>query len=157
MNGFLYAIGGESGQVKVGWSADPFRRLSKIRSDCPAHVSLLGLIPATRSQEQELHALLAPWRIRREWYRAEGGVAALVEMLPKPHPRIAASQADHPLRQWRTANSVSVADVAEKIGVTRTAVWRWEAGKREPNRRQRAAINKLTGIPTAELLAECAA
>ena len=87
MTGFVYAIGDGNGAVKIGWSADPIRRLSKIACDCPAAPKLLGLIEATQAQEYEAHRLLEPWCIRREWFRLEGPVLAFVEMLPKPGPR----------------------------------------------------------------------
>ena len=88
MTGFIYAIGDETGRVKIGWSQQPVRRLAKISSDCSSAVTLLGIVQATQSQEKEIHTLLSPWRINREWFRHEETVAVFVSMLAKPKPRL---------------------------------------------------------------------
>lgn len=88
MTGFVYAIGDDGGRVKIGWSTNPLRRLTKLRSDCSRKVKLLGVIPATRQQEAQAHELFAAWRENREWYRLEGAVLAFVNMLPPPAPRL---------------------------------------------------------------------
>lgn len=42
-------------------------------------------------------------------------------------------------RALREASGLSVVEVAEAIGVTRQAVWRWERGLREPGAHHRRA------------------
>ena len=38
----------------------------------------------------------------------------------------------HPLRRYRLEAGLSLAQMAERIGVQRNTVWRWEAGKQSP-------------------------
>lgn len=98
MTGFVYAIGDGEGRVKIGWSADPVRRRNAFATGHPGEVELLGIVPATREQEQEAHQLLRKWRISREWYRFEGAVAKFVAMLSPPvrscPPKKAAARPD---------------------------------------------------------------
>lgn len=83
MAGFIYAIGNDE-RVKIGYSADPIRRFSKLQTDSAVRCELIGMVAGTVEQERELHQLLAAYRIHREWFRREGVVAALCEMLPAP-------------------------------------------------------------------------
>lgn len=145
--GFVYAIGDGRGRVKIGWSGDPLRRLAKIRSDCPSAAALFGVIPATREQEQEAHALLKPWRANREWFYLEGAVVAFVEMLPPPRPRpIDISASESPLRQYRKQNRISMQALANQLGTTHATISRYETGKRLPSSNLLVKIAKETGL-----------
>jgi hypothetical protein len=146
MTGFVYAIGDGEGRVKIGWSADPLRRLVKLRSDCPGEVKLLGVIEATKAQEAEAHELLAPWRVSGEWFRCEGPVAAFVGMLalPKPKP-IDVDPNPHPLKYFLADREMSQAEFAKRIGSTQASVSRYVAGARMPRREHLARIRKATG------------
>ena len=150
--GFVYAIGDETGRVKIGWSRDPIKRLTKINTDCSSAVTLLGVVPALRTQEMEAHTLLAPWRVNREWYRHQGPVAAFVSMLAKPKPRRVGSHPSHPLRVWCRANGRSVQELADLLGVDRVSVYRWLKGTRTPRRSDLSRIKVVTGIRADELL-----
>ena len=80
MPGYCYAM--ISGQtVKIGWSSAPALRVSKVRSDTPADVRLVGFVESTVEQEREIHGLLAPFRVFGEWFRLEGAVVAFVDAL----------------------------------------------------------------------------
>lgn len=87
MTGFVYAMATEDGRAKIGWSADPVRRLSKVNSDTATPARLAGAIPATKEQEAEILELLSPWRIHRSWHRNEGAVAVFISKLPSLAPR----------------------------------------------------------------------
>lgn len=56
-----------------------------------------------------------------------------------------------PIRQWRNANNVTLAALAEQIGVIVVTVWRWEHG-RLPDRAYWARIEAVTGITAAQLV-----
>lgn len=67
----------------------------------------------------------------------------------------------HPIKAFRERQfpSMSQEALAQKIGVDRVTVARWEAG-RKPDRELLGKIVKITGIPASELrpdLAEMAA
>jgi hypothetical protein len=161
MTGFVYAIGDGRGRVKIGWSADPVRRLNKIGSDCPTKATLLGLIQATKAQEHAAHELLAAWRVNREWFLLEGAVLDFVAALPQPRPRAVnrkePREGDHPLTAWRKKNEYTLASFGAALGTSHVTVSRWEQGHRIPTRRYMARIQDLTGIaPTAFYSSEAA-
>lgn len=52
----------------------------------------------------------------------------------------------------RTASGLSQDDLANALGVTRTMISYWEAGKRSPNDRQIAALSQLLRVPISVLL-----
>lgn len=67
--GFIYTlVGAESGKVKVGFSENPEQRYKQIQQGLNERVELIGYAPGTRWQEKRLHRLLAPLRVRGEWY-----------------------------------------------------------------------------------------
>ena len=148
--GFVYAIGDETGRVKIGWSADPLRRLTKIGSDCSSVVTLMGLVSATQAQETEIQRMLKPWKVNREWFRLEGPVEAFVDMLPRPEPRSIDLHV-HPLRKWRLANKKNRDDLAAVLGVSGVTVWRWEVRRQFPDRKYWKAIERFTGISNVDL------
>lgn len=51
------------------------------------------------------------------------------------------------LRQYRQSQGLSQQELAKKLGVTATTVYRWEAGRREPRGAVRGKISEITGIP----------
>ena len=154
MTGFIYAIGDETGRVKIGWSQQPVRRLAKISSDCSSVVTLLGIVQATQSQEKEIHTLLSPWRINREWFRHEETVAVFVSMLGKLKPQLVSNDEQvHPLRAYRERQDppMNRRQLADLLGVSTASVSRWEAGERKPDEGALLRIMKKTGIPASAL------
>lgn len=157
MTGYVYAISDGRGRVKVGWSAQPWRRLAKIASDCPSTPSLLGVVVATRGQEAELHRLLRPWQVTREWFSLEGPVAHFVALLRPFESERKRVPNNHPLAIYRRKQRISCEAFANSIGLDRITVWRWENGKRKPSPSQVEKLSKVTGIPVRELRPDLAA
>jgi transcriptional regulator with XRE-family HTH domain len=54
------------------------------------------------------------------------------------------------LRLAREARGLSVAEVAERAGVTPMAVYNWEAGRSRPRAQNLSAICKIVRLPLAE-------
>lgn len=87
--GFIYAI--QSGDlVKIGHSKNPEGRLSKINSDTSAPCRLIGYIPGTRADEDELHRRFARLRAHSEWFRKSGIVEEFLATVPAPKPKVRA-------------------------------------------------------------------
>jgi len=145
MNGFVYAILGGNGLVKIGFSRDPFRRLNELRTDCSAHAHLVGMIAATRQQEREVHKLLAAWRHHREWFHDSGPVAVFVSMLPRPQPRIVVTNTDgwHPLAKWLFHANMTQGQAAKAMGITQGRVSQIVQGQ-WPSQKTAAKIARLT-------------
>lgn len=59
---------------------------------------------------------------------------------------------DHPLKKYRDQHGLSQAQLAEILGVTNSAVSRWEAGVRWPEQSQLRKLAEITRIPVSELL-----
>lgn len=120
MTGFVYAIDGGNGLVKIGWSRDPLRRLYALKTDCPGDAKLLGVVAATQKQEREIHALLAEWRRRREWFEFSGAVVAFVGMLSQPRPQIAVVNTEgmHPLAKWLLRVGMKQGEAAKAMGIS---------------------------------------
>lgn len=51
----------------------------------------------------------------------------------------------HPLRAWRMAQGLSLAQAADKVGTTRQVWHNWETGKRRPRPRYMARLRQVTG------------
>lgn len=57
----------------------------------------------------------------------------------------------HPLTAFRESEKISKAELARRLGVTRTAVCRWEAGERHPDKKLWPVIRKVTGLKPSEV------
>jgi hypothetical protein len=68
--GINYAIQvGNNGPIKIGFTtATGARRLRQLQQACPYELRLLEEWRATVAHEGRIHRLLAPYRLRAEWY-----------------------------------------------------------------------------------------
>lgn len=135
MTGYVYAIRCGS-RVKLGWSVYPWQRLADLRIGNPEPCELVGTVEATRKQEAELQQILRPWRVQGEWFQEVGPVAAFVGMV-RPHPEpLRVATYEHGgarLRQWRTGNRVTLEDLGQTIGATKSFLSKIERGVALPS------------------------
>ncbi len=68
MSGYVYVIESSSGLFKVGYSANPGRRLATLATSTADKLALRAAIPGTMADEQDLHHAMEPWRVGREWF-----------------------------------------------------------------------------------------
>lgn len=61
------------------------------------------------------------------------------------------------LKEIRLERNWTQKALAKKLGVDAVSVSRWELGDREPRKRLREKIEKVTGIPFHKLLADSVA
>lgn len=153
MTGYVYAVGADD-LVKIGWSGNPKRRFESIRTGNAGHCRLLGYIPATMAQEQELHKLLEPWRVRREWFTRSPAVeyflARLTPPIAPPSRRNAAQ--GNLIQQRRIAAGMTRKRLGEQIGVHALTIYRWETDRIVPGRKQWLALHRALGIEIADIL-----
>lgn len=68
--GFVYFIGTAARTpIKVGWAADPRRRLGDLQAACWHELVVHGAFPGTQADEALAHRALATHRLRGEWFR----------------------------------------------------------------------------------------
>jgi hypothetical protein len=91
---------GEHGPVKIGFSTNVRRRVSKMQTDNPGKMVVLRIFEGGKAEERQLHQLFADHHIDGEWHsfsEAMLGDVGLVEMyrrgvlpppkqLPRPPP-----------------------------------------------------------------------
>lgn len=83
--GFVYFIQrGERGDIKIGYSDKPGRRLSALQTGSPEPLHLLATLPGDMALERELHRRFAAHRLNGEWFRPAAEIFTFVaEQLAK--------------------------------------------------------------------------
>jgi hypothetical protein len=158
MTGFVYAFAALDGRIKIGWSADPIKRMTKLNTDCSTPVRMLGMIEGTKKQEAELLGLLSPWRAHRDWFYPQGAVLAFVEKLPKAKPQVFRRLENpgpetHPITRWRFVNRKTLGELARAVGTTHPTIWRWENKRLLPGKQFWEPLRAVTGIDVVEIIA----
>lgn len=82
--GFVYFVSLEmpDGEfLKVGFATDAMQRVHTLQTSLPVDLEIELILPGTKEQEKEIHALLAEHRERREWFRLEHPVQEFLDDL----------------------------------------------------------------------------
>lgn len=53
---------------------------------------------------------------------------------------------EHPLKSWRKAAGLTLAEAATRVGTSRQVWWGWEAGRRRPSNTLMPKVRELTGL-----------
>ena len=80
MSGFVYFVRCQD-RVKIGYSEDPVKRLSKINTDAPYPCDLVGYVSVDDFPERELHERFAGLRVHGEWFAPSPDLEAFVVSL----------------------------------------------------------------------------
>lgn len=93
----LYAIGGEQGPIKIGFSDRPRTRIGTIKNASPVKINFMAVYDVGnlhRQIEQTVHTVLREERVNGEWFEitAEEALAAIhktadllqIELVPTP-------------------------------------------------------------------------
>lgn len=70
--------------VKVGVTVDIHRRMHTLSTASPIELELLGVIEGDAEYERHVHAVLAEFHHRREWFRAEPDLLAAISGIARP-------------------------------------------------------------------------
>lgn len=73
---FIQSVDG--GPIKVGSSADPSARLRDMQVGRADELKILGEMPGGQKTERRLHRLLAPTKIRGEWFDPSPALDVLI-------------------------------------------------------------------------------
>lgn len=101
--GFVYLILEESDstwrqKVKIGYSANPEKRLKSLRTGSASELSIVNVWRGTSKDEKTIHALLDDYRERLEWFLIDllDAEAAICKVLGNPvYQRIDTRFAEH--------------------------------------------------------------
>ena len=88
MSSFVYFIRqvGGIGPIKIGYSARPKERLSKLQDWSPVPLEVVLTIPGDHKLERNIHECFADLHSHKEWFRAEHrlvrAIAAMADGVP---------------------------------------------------------------------------
>ena len=69
-----------------------------------------------------------------------------VDIAARPPSNLEGAGAFGPLiRRWRQQQGLTVAKLAERMGVSRPTIWAWESGKSQPRKRMLSALRREMG------------
>lgn len=78
--GVVYFLqNGVPGRVKIGFTEDLKGRLSALQGATSDAVTLIGTIPGPAKLERKMHKRFDAHRMRREWFKIEGNLAAFLK------------------------------------------------------------------------------
>lgn len=128
MSGFVYVIRSSNGLYKVGYSSDPRKRLTMLRTSTADDLTLLGVTAGTMADEARLHAEMAQHRVAREWFKFSRRLEVLISTLTPLASKVA-SEIDHPVTRYAATNGVTVADIAKSAKCSRMTLYRVMRGE----------------------------
>ncbi len=136
----------DSGHVKIGYSATPHSRFSKMRSDSASELEVVVVIEGDLTDETALHKRFAELRERGEWFRDDGSLTAHMDRLiasgaqvPKP-PR----KRKQPTN-GRPSNAQLIA-----LGLSKSYASELVNGKKLPSLGTALKIQSAFGYPVTE-------
>ena len=132
---------GESGPVKIGWSADVVGRLVKMQADNHERLRVLRLFEGGETEERGLHERFADLHIRGEWFSYSRGMLddlgiREIEIAPKlastpciVEPVYVAPDNNGSLLAARRMRGITLKQIADHHNVTHTTVLGWQRGR----------------------------
>lgn len=122
---------GPGGPIKIGFTDDAYRRLSKAQSDSPYELRLLATMPGGPELEAELHARFGEYRIRGEWFWPAQELRSFVDSFGAPKPRVRQLEirpvpAGNPMRQMRLRMGMTQKELARHLNMQQPHVCRME-------------------------------
>ena len=141
------------GRVKIGYSAAPHKRFSKVQSDSPVNLTLERVCAGCESAEARLHVRFSEHRLGGEWFALAPEIEEHMATLPEPiAPRTISKIAlSGPLGKWIAHNGHTVESFADLIGTSKATISRVCNGKNEPSAKLlRDIVRATSGEVTAD-------
>ena len=120
----------EVNRVKIGFSNDPFGRLSKLQSDSPVALEIERLFAGDTEDEAALHSRFAAHRVRGEWFALVPEITAWMVTLPAV---------------IRPERATPVLDLSAAVGISTSYSSMILSGKQRPSRSLAIHIFRKTG------------
>jgi hypothetical protein len=134
----------ETQAVKIGYATDPIRRFSKIQSDTPGELSILGVEDGGKDRESQLHRQFAADRRRGEWFNLSTDIRAHIATLPEflvPKKR---KPLGGSLGQWLIENNLTLEAFATLAKTNKNQISYYCSGRSIPRRDLMRRIYVLT-------------
>ena len=136
---------GEDGPIKIGYAANPRKRLHTVQTAHWQTVRLVRLIDGGRDVERELHSRYQHLHIRGEWFLFDASMLNVGAEIPHP----AVPGRDESVHKALTKMGGATA-LGRAIGVSRQAIGHWRSIPIWHVRK----VAEVTGIPLSELMAD---
>jgi DNA-binding XRE family transcriptional regulator len=146
MSGFVYVIGNSNGLFKIGFTNDPARRLTMLRTSTADKLTLLGVVPATPDHEKQLHHLFRACRVAREWFRWSPAMQPLLDGLLQLNDGKRGKHASL-ISERMEALGISDAELARRVGLERSMVTKIKLGKASPSLKRAIKLAKELDMP----------
>lgn len=133
-----------TGYIKIGFSSDPWARLSQIQVHNAGQCAIIALEDGDEDCEADLHARFAEHRLRGEWFLPANEIMEHIGRLP-PVQRPCSRTSDF----W---GGMSARDLARATGISAPMLSRIQKGDRKPSPEYAIRIQKATGISAIALV-----
>lgn len=143
-----FAQAGEGAPVKIGYAANPTKRLTELQTAHYEVIRMLLVIDGDERHEAFLHEKFAALRLRGEWFRPASELLTFIakpEPLPEMPERV--SRQRSPALMAALASVGGVSALAAATRVTRQAISQWD----EVPPLQVLAVERASGVPRHEL------
>lgn len=113
--GWVYFV--RSGKaIKIGFTTDLDGRLSRLQTASSFPLQLLGTVPGTPRDEQNLHARFANLQVRGEWFRGHPSLMAYIReaTAPPPEPEKEEDTAPEPKRPVSPETQAAISSLLRK-------------------------------------------
>jgi hypothetical protein len=133
-----------TGHVKIGYAGDPWARLSKMQSDSPGDLRLVGVEPGGADREAQLHKLFGDCRIRGEWFLPDHHLDSYLSDLPTPIKTSARRQLGGPLGKWLHEQRMTATEFSKRLGCPKATISDVCTGKHLPTWKMMRRIAEAT-------------
>lgn len=85
--GYVYVIGNEEAKIcKIGFSANPNKRIKEVQTGCPYLLKILLIFQADKYTETRLHHKYSKYRRNGEWFNIAGELKSSIDKHLKLQP-----------------------------------------------------------------------
>lgn len=165
---------GEHGPVKIGYAENVARRMIKMQADNHVRLILLRELTGGKAEEAVLHLRFADLRLHGEWFgfsrlmMGDVGMADARVFEPGPktpavdtkaaiareaiEARVVAADFGQRLATARKAARLTQHKLAERVGMDRTNIVKYERGEYHPSISRLASLAAAVGVTVQWLL-----
>jgi hypothetical protein len=106
----------EIGRVKIGYSANPKKRIASLQTASPTQLELIRIIEGTKDDEKDLHRKFAKLRIGGEWFTEKDELASYLGLAQRVEKKLEAPTWPATDLEWGWVRTNDEADAAGLIG-----------------------------------------